>query len=61
MWERLTPDGHQVIRLAYLEARELRHPCLADEHVLVTVHSTRSAATIMSWVAAGQRDSSGRR
>jgi ATP-dependent Clp protease ATP-binding subunit ClpA len=35
MWERLTPDSQEVIRLAYLEAGELGHPCLADEHVLL--------------------------
>jgi hypothetical protein len=35
IWERLTTDGRDVIRLAYLEAGELGHPCLADEHVLL--------------------------
>jgi hypothetical protein len=46
MWERLTPDGGEVIRLAYLEAGELGHPCLADEHVLLGLlrHDTGPAA-----------------
>ncbi|HZE50488.1 MAG TPA: Clp protease N-terminal domain-containing protein, partial [Jatrophihabitantaceae bacterium] len=35
MWGRLTPDGREVVRLAYLEARELGHPGMADEHVLL--------------------------
>jgi Clp amino terminal domain, pathogenicity island component len=35
IWERLTPDSREVIGLAYAEARELGHPCLADEHVLL--------------------------
>jgi ATP-dependent Clp protease ATP-binding subunit ClpA len=36
-WRRFTPDGRQVIRLAFVEARELGHPCMADEHVLLGV------------------------
>jgi ATP-dependent Clp protease ATP-binding subunit ClpA len=35
MWERLTPAGRDVIRLAFVESRDLGHPCLADEHVLL--------------------------
>jgi hypothetical protein len=35
IWERLTADSQEVIRLAYVEAGELGHPCLADEHVLL--------------------------
>jgi hypothetical protein len=34
-WQRLTPAGRRVIRLAFLEARELGHPCLADEHLVL--------------------------
>jgi ATP-dependent Clp protease ATP-binding subunit ClpA len=47
MWDRLTPQGRQVIRFAFIEARELGHPCLADEHVLLGVlrqGSSRAAA-----------------
>jgi ATP-dependent Clp protease ATP-binding subunit ClpA len=36
-WRRFTPDGRQVIRHAFAEARELGHPCMADEHVLLGV------------------------
>jgi len=34
-WHRFTPDGREVIRQAFAEARELGHPCMADEHVLL--------------------------
>lgn len=49
MWGRLTADGRQVVRLAYVEARELGHPCLADEHVLLGVlrHGTSRAAELL--------------
>jgi len=49
MWERLTPDGGEVIRLAYLEAGELGHPCLADEHVLLGLlrHDNGPAAAVL--------------
>lgn len=49
MWERLTPDGREVIRLAYAEARELGHPCLADEHVLLGLlrQGTSQAAALL--------------
>jgi ATP-dependent Clp protease ATP-binding subunit ClpA len=49
MWERLTPQGQEVIRLAYVEARELGHPCLADEHVVLGVlrHGTSQAAALL--------------
>ena len=48
-WERLIPDGQQVIRLAFIEARELDHPCLADEHVLLGLlrHGTSQAAALL--------------
>ena len=48
-WERLTPDGREVIRLAFAEARGLDHPCLADEHVLLGVlrHGTGEAAALL--------------
>ena len=37
------------MRLAFVEARELESPCLADEHVLVGVlrHGTSEAATLL--------------
>jgi ATP-dependent Clp protease ATP-binding subunit ClpA len=49
MWERLTPDGREVLRLAFVEARELGHPCLADEHVLLGLlrHGSSEAAGLL--------------
>ena len=50
-WDRLTADGREVMRLAYVEARELGHLCLADEHVLLGVlrhGSSRAAALLRS-------------
>jgi ATP-dependent Clp protease ATP-binding subunit ClpA len=49
MWDRLTPDGAAVIRLAFAEARELGHPCMADEHVLLGLlrHATSRAAALL--------------
>ena len=49
MWDRLTPQGREVIRLAFVEARELGHPCLADEHVLLAVlrHGANPAAALL--------------
>ena len=44
MWGRLTPDGREVVRLAYLEARELGHPVMADEHVLLGILRHAEAA-----------------
>jgi hypothetical protein len=35
IWARLTPAGQQVVQLGFIEARELGHPCLADEHLLL--------------------------
>lgn len=48
-WERLTPDGREVLRLAFVEARELGHPCLADEHVLLGLlrHGNSGAAVLL--------------
>jgi ATP-dependent Clp protease ATP-binding subunit ClpA len=48
-WRRFTPDGRQVIRYAYVEARELGHPCVADEHVLLGVlrHGVGQAAAVL--------------
>jgi hypothetical protein len=47
-WHRFTPDGRQVIRHALAEARELGHPCMADEHVLLGVlrHGGQGAALL---------------
>ena len=49
VWERLTPEGREVIRLAFVESRELGHPCLADEHVLLGLlrHGTSQAAELL--------------
>lgn len=49
MWKRLTPESRQVLRLAFVEARELGHPCLAGEHVLLGLlrHGTGEAATLL--------------
>ena len=49
MWDRLAPDGRQVLRFAFLEARELGHACMADEHVLLGVlrHGDSQAATLL--------------
>lgn len=49
MWDRLTPDGRQVLRPALAEARESGHPCIADEHVLLGVlrHGTSQAAFLL--------------
>ena len=49
MWTRLTLDGREVIRLAFVEARELGHPCIADEHVFLGVlrHGTSRAAALL--------------
>jgi hypothetical protein len=49
MWQRLTPDSREVIQLAYKEARELDHPCLADEHVLLGLlrHGSSQAAALL--------------
>jgi ATP-dependent Clp protease ATP-binding subunit ClpA len=49
VWDRLTPDGREVLRLAFLEARALGHPCLADEHVLLGLlrHGAGPAAALL--------------
>jgi ATP-dependent Clp protease ATP-binding subunit ClpA len=49
MWQRLRPDGREVLRLAFMEARELGHPCLAAEHVLLGLlrHGTGPAAAFL--------------
>ncbi|MFI7676373.1 Clp protease N-terminal domain-containing protein [Actinophytocola sp. NPDC049390] len=49
MWHRLSPDGREVIRLAFVESREFGHPCLADEHLLLGLlrHGTSPAATLL--------------
>jgi hypothetical protein len=47
--DRLTPDAWQVIRLAAIEARELGHPCIAEEHVLLGLlrHRASRAAALL--------------
>jgi ATP-dependent Clp protease ATP-binding subunit ClpA len=49
MWDRLSPEGREVVRLAHVEARELGHPCLADEHVLLGLlrHASSEAAALL--------------
>jgi ATP-dependent Clp protease ATP-binding subunit ClpA len=49
MWDRLGPDGRQVIHLAFVEARELGHPCMADEHVVLGLlrHGNNAAAALL--------------
>ena len=37
MWRRLSPDGLRVLAMASREARDLGHPCTADEHVLLGI------------------------
>ena len=46
VWPRLTPDGGKVIDLAFAESRELGHPCMAGEHVLLR-HGTSPAAELL--------------
>jgi ATP-dependent Clp protease ATP-binding subunit ClpA len=49
VWPRLTPDGRKVIELAFAESRELGHPCMADEHLLLGLlrHGTSPAAALL--------------
>jgi hypothetical protein len=49
VWPRLTPAGQEVIRLAFAEARDLGHPCMADEHVLLGLlrHGNSQAAALL--------------
>jgi ATP-dependent Clp protease ATP-binding subunit ClpA len=49
VWPRLTPEGREIIRLAFAEASELGHPCMADEHVLLGLlrHGRSQAATLL--------------
>jgi ATP-dependent Clp protease ATP-binding subunit ClpA len=49
VWSRLTPDGRQVIDLAFAECRELGHACMASEHVLLGLlrHGTNPAAALL--------------
>jgi hypothetical protein len=49
LWQRLTPQGREVIRLAFIESGEFAHPCLAGEHVLLGVlrHGTNEAADLL--------------
>ncbi len=49
VWPRLTPDGRTVLDLAFAEARELGHPCMAGEHVLLGLlrHGTSPAAVLL--------------
>ena len=46
VWPRLTPDGH---RACLRESRELGHPCMAGEHLLLGLlrHGTSPAAALL--------------
>jgi ATP-dependent Clp protease ATP-binding subunit ClpA len=48
-WRRFTSEGREVVRHAFVEARELGHPCMADEHVLLGVlrHGQSQAAALL--------------
>jgi len=53
VWPRLTPDGEQVMRLAFAEACELDMPCIGDEYVLVGCCATATAGPgrdSLSWI-----------
>jgi ATP-dependent Clp protease ATP-binding subunit ClpA len=47
---RMTPQAREVVRLAYLESRELGHPMLTDEHVLLGLlrHGEGRAAELLA-------------
>jgi ATP-dependent Clp protease ATP-binding subunit ClpA len=47
--ERFDPDAREVMRLANIERRELGHPGLADEHILLGLlrHGTSPAAALL--------------
>jgi hypothetical protein len=49
MWQRLSHDGLQVLAMAAREARDLGHPCTADEHVLLGLlrHGTSATAALL--------------
>ena len=49
VWPRLTPDGQEVIELAFAESHELGHPCMAGEHLLLGLlrHGTSPAAALL--------------
>ncbi len=49
VWPRLTPDGRKVIDLAFAEARDLGHPCMAGEHLLLGLlrHGSSPAAALL--------------
>jgi ATP-dependent Clp protease ATP-binding subunit ClpA len=49
MWQRLSRDGLQVLVMASREARELGHPCTADEHLLLGIlrHGTSPTAALL--------------
>ena len=49
-WARLTADGLEILRLACVEANELGHPCLADEHVLLGLlrHGDSEASRLLT-------------
>ena len=49
LWRRLNRDGREMIRLAYVEAREFGHPGIADEHLVLGLlrHGTGPAAGLL--------------
>jgi ATP-dependent Clp protease ATP-binding subunit ClpA len=49
VWDRLDGDAREVMRLAGIERRELGHPALADEHIVLGLlrHGTSPAARLL--------------
>jgi ATP-dependent Clp protease ATP-binding subunit ClpA len=49
VWDRFTDEAREVQRLAFVEAQELGHPCIADEHVMLGLlrHGTNPAAALL--------------
>jgi ATP-dependent Clp protease ATP-binding subunit ClpA len=49
LWHRLTPDGRRMLKLAIVEARALRHPCIAEEHLVLGLlrHGAGPAAGLL--------------
>jgi len=50
VWDRLDPDAREVLRLAGIERRELSHPALAGEHIVLGLlrHGTSPAARLLT-------------
>jgi hypothetical protein len=50
LWDRLDPDAREVMRLAGVERRDLGHPALADEHLVLGLlrHGASPAALLLN-------------